>query len=132
MKILYLIQDYLYAAFYHIGRKVFGKIGGEGFATNGYIIVSGFFIILLSLTIAYVMGWSIKFVLIPAAMFYVLFSIKYDKREKNISDADQDERYIKFLKQRLLVRLPFYIIGYMVISFIAISLLGLIYLSLFN
>jgi len=132
MKFLSLLLDYLYGAFYHIGRKTFGKIGGEGFATNGYIIVSGFFTILLSLTIAYVLGWSIKFVLIPAALFYVLFSILYDKREKKISDADQDERYINFLKQRLLVKLPFYIIGYIVISFIAISLLGLIYLSLFK
>lgn len=120
-------MDYLYAAFYHITKHLFGKAGGWSYANKVSTFIFGILVMVPIPLIIYLFKLPPNpLFIILGFLLYVILIVFYDKREKVLLDENEDERYLRFLRQNLWIRLPFIMIVILVLLFTlaAISLIA--------
>lgn len=130
MKILNLILDNLYAAFYHIGKTLFGRLGAWNYAFDAYhFIISYLIVIPLGMFIIFLLKPPMVIGLPLVTLIYIVIIWGYDKREKKLIQEGEigDERYIGFLKKNFWLKLPFFFIAYAYTALLALSLGLIIY-----
>jgi len=130
MKTFYLIQDYLYAAFYHIGKVLFGKFWAWHYAFKAQLRIISYLIVLpIGMVIIFLLKPPMVVGLPLVVLIYIVIIWGYDKREKKLKYEGEigDERYIDFLKQNFWIKLPFFIIAYTYTALLVLSLGLIIY-----
>lgn len=130
MELLYKFLDNLYAAFYHIGKVLFGKFGGWHYSFDAYHQILGYLIVLpIGMVIIFLLKPPMVVGLPLVLLIYIFIIWGYGRREKKLKYEGEigDERYIDFLKQNFWIKLPFFIIAYTYTALLVLSLGLIIY-----